>query len=976
MPGAVQYVSSRKSRSVASAAALAALAALLSGCSSGSGEGLDTNGRPESEGGAAGPLIAEFKSIQDNILTPLCATCHSGAAAPQGLRLDEASSYALMVGVASAEVPSIPRVDPGNPDNSYLVQKLEGTAAVGALMPLGGPALPQADIDVVRQWIASGALPAQDTQPGTPPVVVSIEPASGANLTEAPTEITALFSLGIDPSLFGPDTFTLERSGGDGDFDNGNEVALTATAIAPSATNSRQASFALDPNDAELVADDYRITLVGTGVTALAGPDGTLLDGDGDGTAGGDFVSTFSLTTLAPTLQSLQETIFTPSCATAGCHTGPAGPGLPSGLDLSTADASFTSLVNVASEEVPTLLRVQPDNSADSYLILKVLGTAAVGARMPLGGQPLSDAQINALASWIDSGAPFDDVGGTPDTSAPVVTITPVSSPVTGTVVLSAAAVDDIGVIEVRYLLDGALLGISPVAPYSVAWDTSLTADGSYALTAEAEDAAGNVGQSAVLTVTVGEPPAADDTPPMVALDPLPAEVSGLVALSATASDDTAVTQVTFLVDGQALDSDSTEPYATTWDSDLATLGAHSITAQAWDAAGNSAVSAPSTTTVIDATPPAVALTSPVANQVAGMVTVAASATDNRSVDEVRLFVDGALLATLSAPPFEAVWDTATVLDGDHTLLAEAVDGSGNVATSTPRVVTVNNAPPADAEAPTVTLDAPAAPALVSGTVTLSATASDNIGVTELRFFANGNQVAALATPPFTADWDTTSVSDGDYSITAQAADLAGNTATTSAVVLTVDNSFPTVTAQAPADGETLDAFPAGISVTFSEGMAAPLFDASRVIVIASGGDGTFNDGNETALTPLGITINGNQLDIGLTAVAQIEDTFQLTISGSVTDEAGLPLDGNGDGNGGDDYTTTFTVDGLLPTLPSIQSRIFTPSCGFSGCHGGASPQLGLDLSSAASSYATLVGVDSAYQVGLLRVAEFDPDSS
>ena len=47
----------------------------------------------------------------------------------------------------------------GNPDGSYLIQKLEGRASVGARMPLGGPYLDAATIGVIRQWISSGAQP-------------------------------------------------------------------------------------------------------------------------------------------------------------------------------------------------------------------------------------------------------------------------------------------------------------------------------------------------------------------------------------------------------------------------------------------------------------------------------------------------------------------------------------------------------------------------------------------------------------------------------------------------------------------------------------------------------------------------------------------------------------------------------------------------------------------------------------------------
>src|SRR3954452_24907099 len=105
------------------AACVAALA--IAGCA-GSGEGLDGNGRPIGSGGPGGPLVATFDSIQENVFTPICTTCHAGGAAPQGLRLDSANSYDLLVGVASNEVPSLMRVSPGDPDHSYLVQKLEG----------------------------------------------------------------------------------------------------------------------------------------------------------------------------------------------------------------------------------------------------------------------------------------------------------------------------------------------------------------------------------------------------------------------------------------------------------------------------------------------------------------------------------------------------------------------------------------------------------------------------------------------------------------------------------------------------------------------------------------------------------------------------------------------------------------------------------------------------------------------------------
>jgi hypothetical protein len=136
-----------------------ALAALTVACGGGSGEGLDSNSRPLIPGGSGtgAELVASFQSIQDHVFTPICTVCHAGGAAPQGLRLDAANSHAMLVGTPSTEVPSVLRVAPGDPDRSYLIQKLEGHAAVGARMPFGGPYLDVATIAIIRQWIAAGA---------------------------------------------------------------------------------------------------------------------------------------------------------------------------------------------------------------------------------------------------------------------------------------------------------------------------------------------------------------------------------------------------------------------------------------------------------------------------------------------------------------------------------------------------------------------------------------------------------------------------------------------------------------------------------------------------------------------------------------------------------------------------------------------------------------------------------------------------
>jgi uncharacterized membrane protein len=68
----------------------------------------------------------------------------------------------LLVGARSSEVPSVQRVKSGDPNASYLVQKIEGHAAEGVRMPASGPPLSRENIELIRQWIADGARGASD----------------------------------------------------------------------------------------------------------------------------------------------------------------------------------------------------------------------------------------------------------------------------------------------------------------------------------------------------------------------------------------------------------------------------------------------------------------------------------------------------------------------------------------------------------------------------------------------------------------------------------------------------------------------------------------------------------------------------------------------------------------------------------------------------------------------------------------------
>jgi len=116
------------------------------------------------------PEEVTLSQLQESIFSPRCAVCHSGTGAelPESMNLTSvAESGAALVGVASTQQPAVLRVAPGDPENSYLIHKLEGRAGIeGERMPQGGPFLSDAEIEQVRAWITAGAPTASNGEPG------------------------------------------------------------------------------------------------------------------------------------------------------------------------------------------------------------------------------------------------------------------------------------------------------------------------------------------------------------------------------------------------------------------------------------------------------------------------------------------------------------------------------------------------------------------------------------------------------------------------------------------------------------------------------------------------------------------------------------------------------------------------------------------------------------------------------------------
>jgi hypothetical protein len=195
----------------------------------------------------------------------------------------------------------------------------------------------------------------------------------------------------------------------------------------------------------------------------------------------------------------------------------------------------------------------------------------------------------------------------------------------------------------------------------------------------------------------------------------------------------------------------------------------------------------------VDRTPPTVAITSPASGAtVSGTITVTADASDNVGVVGVQFKYNGINFDTEDATaPYSATAYTNAVPDGTYTFTAVARDAAGNQATSAPVTVTVANSPAAtDSSPPTVAITSPASGATVSGAITVTANASDNVGVVGVQFQYDGiNFDAEDTTAPYSATAYTNNVPDGSHTFTAVARDAAGNRTTSAPVTITVSNS-------------------------------------------------------------------------------------------------------------------------------------------------------------------------------------------
>ncbi len=494
-------------------------------------------------------------------------------------------------------------------------------------------------------------------------------------------------------------------------------------------------------------------------------------------------------------------------------------PSTPSGLTATAASANQVNLSWTASNDNVgvTGYRVERCTGATCTVFTQV-GTPTTTTFNDTGLTPSTTYRYQVRA--VDAAGNFSAYStiasattpAAPDTTAPTAPAGLTATAVSPTQVDLAwtASTDNVGVTGYRVeRCTGATctvftqVGTPTTTTFN---DTGRTPATAYRYRVRAVDAAGNF--SAYSTIASATTPAAPDTTAPTAPAGLTATAVSptQVDLAWTASTDnvgvtgyrvercTGATCTVFTQVGT--------PTTTTFnDTGRTPATAYRYRVRAVDAAGNfSAYStiAPATTPPLPDTTPPTAPTGLTASPVgSGRVDLGWTAsTDSGGVAGYRVErCQGpgcSTFAQVATPTATTHSDTSLSPSTTYRYQVRAVDTSNNFSGYS-GVAEATTGPASDTSPPSAAVTAPAAGSVVSGNVTVSANANDNVGVAGVQFLLDGSSLGAEdTTAPYSMTWDTTTVPNGVHTLQARARDTAGNLGTSSSsVTVTVSNSAP-----------------------------------------------------------------------------------------------------------------------------------------------------------------------------------------
>lgn len=269
--------------------------------------------------------------------------------------------------------------------------------------------------------------------------------------------------------------------------------------------------------------------------------------------------------------------------------------------------------------------------------------------------------------------------------------------------------------------------------------------------------------------------------------------------------------------------------------------------------------------------------------------------------NEVRIWSDAAASNANTWNPVNQDVSSFFTEDGTYEIRFGADLGNGNDKNAQTLgwfdEISLDAAAASDTTPPTVSITDPSEGARINGTYAVVADAADNVAIDRVEFYYDTvNLIGSDNTgpTPYSTPWDTTSVTDGTYALTAIAYDTSTNSTTSAAINVTVDNTSPTVVSAAAASATTVD-------VLFSENINGITVDSSYF---------TVNNG----LSVTGATLQGDNRTVRLTTSTQTSALlYTVTVkntSPTVEDLAGNIL--------GTPNTADFTGYEVDTTPPNV----------------------------------------------------------
>ncbi|MFT5431017.1 MAG: mono/diheme cytochrome c family protein [Myxococcota bacterium] len=363
-----------------------------------------------------------YPDAVDEIFQVSCggSSCHRDGGSSGGLNLDSANAVANLVG-ASANGSSLFRIAAGAPDDSYLIEKVDGTAALQ--MPLGGTALTADQVTTLREWIATvpdcNAAPDTDVvdsdtlieDTGVPDVpdpgpsmdaetpMVDPVPQAVADIFMASCAGTSCHTgggmsggLALDPDVAAINLVGVASTVSAGAIRVVPKDTVNSVLIQQLGDNSPGLAMPLGGTTLTAAQQQPIIDWINSlDDTPVAPPEDVGQPDAGDAGQPPECVPANEKyeTTYAEILNIFQD-----NCAP--CHTG----GNSSGGMMLDSNVFLSQTVGVTAQS-SALMRINPGSSADSYIIHKLKGEGGV-SQMPLNKDPLSDADIVMIESWID----------------------------------------------------------------------------------------------------------------------------------------------------------------------------------------------------------------------------------------------------------------------------------------------------------------------------------------------------------------------------------------------------------------------------------------------------------------------------------------------------------------------------------------------------------------------------------------------